>query len=64
MTFGRHRRSICIPIAALILYAIHEAAILPHLDIRPDLVLFTPMGFVIILAWITRLVARLRGARA
>jgi len=60
---GHNWGSLYLPVAALILHAIYEAAMPPHWDIRLDLVLLTPMGLVIILAWITRLVVRLRGAR-
>ena len=61
---GRNRWSLYLPVAALILYAIYEAAMPPHWDIRPDLFLLAPMGLVIILAWSIRLVFRTRGTRA
>ena len=60
----RNRWSFYLPIAGLFLYIIYETAMPPNWDIRVDLLLVAPMGALIIVAWIVRLILRARGARS
>ena len=60
---GRNRWSLYLPIAAIVLYVIYEAAMLSNWDIRVDLLLLAPMGVTIMLAWAVRLIVRVRSAR-
>ena len=59
---GRNRWSLYLPIAAVVLYAIYESAMPSNWDIRVDLLLLAPMGIVIMLAWVVRLILRARSA--
>lgn len=59
----RNRWAFYLPAAAMTLYGTYEAAMPSNWDIRLDLFLLAPMGFVIILAWAVRLVLRARRAR-
>jgi hypothetical protein len=61
---GRNRWSLYLPVAAIAIYVIYEAAMPPNWDIRIDLLLLAPMGLVIILAWGIRLMLRVRSARS
>ena len=60
----RNRWSFYLPIAGLLLYIVYEPAMPPNWDIRVDLLLLAPMGVLIIVAWIVRLILRARGARS
>jgi len=60
---GRNRWSLYLPLLAIILYIFYEAAMPSNWDIRIDLLLLGPMGVVVILAWVVRLVLRARRAR-
>lgn len=57
---GRNRWALYLPLAALAVYVIYEAAMPAHWDIRLDLFLLAPMGLVILVAWVVRLVLRAR----
>jgi len=59
----RNRWSLYLPIAAILLYVIYEAAMPSNWDIRVDLLLLAPMGVTILLAWAVRLIVRMRSAR-
>jgi len=64
LKYGRNRWSLYLPLVAIALYVIYEAAIPSNWDIRIDLLLLVPMGLVIIVAWSVRLALRARSAHS
>ena len=53
---GRNRWTLWLPLAALIIYAVYETSMPARWDIRLDLVLIAPLLFVVLIAWLVRLV--------
>lgn len=55
---GKGRWTFFLPLAALALYGYYEATMPVRYDIRLDLLLLLPMGGIVFLSWLIRLVLR------